>query len=269
MLSPIDYLKSWREWLMASRAAGQFLAGTLPFPGPALWKQQHTNSFLLKLKNFPLDCRAKCIVDIGANVGLFSRAAELYCPAATVIAVEPSSRAFAELSQVGGARIIPVQSAVGATPGKATLFIAEHLASSTMTPPGEYARQVYGSVAQPSGATEEVPVVTLADLLDSHHVQKVDLLKIDVEGFEPEVLEGAGAWLGPRIERIIIEVSVGRSNLEGGLELMRTLARKDYVLTNILDVHRSSHSPLGLVGHFDAWFVHRSLLADYPLANHS
>ena len=261
-MKPLAYLKLWRDWLRASQAVKRLLLETAPLPGAERWKREYTNSFLLKLKNFPLERGAKCIVDIGANVGLFSRAAELYCPKATVIAAEPSSGPFAELSKVGGARISAVQSAVGAVAGKATLFIAEHLASSTLRPPGEYAQQVYGSMAQPTGATEEVPVVTLAELLESHHVQKVDLLKVDVEGFEQQVLDGAGEWLGPRIERIIIEVSVGRHTLEGGLDLMRTLARRDYVLTNILDVSRSTRSREGLVGHFDAWFVHRSLLAE-------
>lgn len=260
-MNPISYLKLWRDWLRASRAAKRLLFETAPLPGAALWKRQYTNSFLLKLKNFPLDRGARCIVDVGANVGLFSRAAELYCPQATVIAVEPSSRAFAEMAKVGGERIVAVHNAVGAGAGKATLFIAGHLASSTLAPPGEYARQVYGSMAEPTGATEEVAVVTLAELLESRGVGKVDLLKIDVEGFEPQVLEGAGAWLGPRIERIIIEVSVGRHTLEGGLDLMRVLARRDYVLTNIVDVSRSTLAAAWPVGHFDAWFVHRSLLA--------
>jgi FkbM family methyltransferase len=268
-MNPLAYLRLWRDWLRANQAAGSFLFETAPLPGANLWKRWHTNSFLLKLKNFPLDRGAKCIVDVGANVGLFSRAAELYCPEAAILAVEPSNLAFAELSKVGGKRIIPIQSAVGAAAGTATLFIAEHLASSTLALPGEYAKQVYGSSGLPSGATEEVPVVTLADLLDSHRVNKVDLLKIDVEGFEPQVLEGAGAWLGPRIERIIMEVSIGRLNLEGGLDLIRTLAHKGYVLTNIVDVCRSSLSPAWPVGHFDAWFVHRSRLAEPPLSNHA
>ena len=260
MLDLITQLKDWRHWLKASAAVGRLLSDNAPLPGPSRWKQQYTNAFILKLQAFPLDRRAACVVDIGANVGLFSRAAELYCPNATVIAAEPSSRAFAELSEICGPRVIKVQSAVGATEGRAQLLIAEHLASSTLRPVSEEARKLYGIGAAPTGLTEDVSVVTLAGLLEQQRVEKVNLLKIDVEGFEPQVLAGAGEWLGSRIERIMMEVSVGRLSLDGSLDLLKSLAARGYVLVNILDIHRSPLVPGGPVANFDVWLTHQSCL---------
>ena len=260
MLDLITHIKDWRHWLKASAAVGRLVGENAPLPGPARWKRQYTNAFILKLQAFPLDRRAACVVDIGANVGLFSRAAELYCPNAKVIAAEPSSRAFAELSAICGPRVIKVQSAVGETAGRAQLLIAEHLASSTLRPVSEEARNIYGSGAAPTGLTEDVAVVTLAGLLEQQQVGKVSMLKIDVEGFEPQVLAGAGDWLGPRIERIMMEVSVGRLALDGSLDLLKSLAARGYVLVNVLDIYRSSLVPGSPVANFDVWLTHQSCL---------
>ena len=253
-----EYLKSCRAWLQASSAVGRVLCETVPLFGGDQWKRRYTNGFILKLKNFPIDRRARCIVDIGANVGLFSRAAETYCPKATIIAAEPSARAFAELSRICGPRVIKVKTAIGASSGTGQLLVAQHLASSTLKPLSDEARKIYGRGAEPTGVTEEVRVVTLAELLDQQKVECVDLLKIDVEGYEPQVLEGAAEWLGPRIQRIMMEVAVGRLSFNGSLELLRLLASRGYQLVYIEDIYRSCLMPYSPVANFDVWLIHQS-----------
>ena len=49
----------------------------------------------------------------------------------------------------------------------------------------------------------------------------VDLVKIDVEGFEIEVLRGATALLG-RTRYLLIELSLGREDSTANLEVLRT-----------------------------------------------
>ncbi len=62
------------------------------------------------------------------------------------------------------------------------------------------------------GAQEKHPVkiVSLDDLLDSLSIQQVDIMKIDVEGFELNVLKG----LKRRISRKLINVIVSRGLYE-------------------------------------------------------
>ena len=259
MPGPLEYLKLLRAWMQASSAAGRILFGTVPLLGDRHWKRHYTNGFILKLKDFPLDQRAGCIVDIGANVGLFSHAAEIYCPEARIIAAEPSTRAFAELSKTCGPRVVKVKAAIGASSGCAQLLIAEHLASSTLKPVSDEARKIYGPGAAPSGATEEVRIVTLAELMSQENIEHVDLLKIDVEGYEPQVLEGASEWLGPRIQRIIMEVAVGRLSLNGSLQLLNFLASHGYQLINFADIHRSPLLPYKPIANFDVWMIHESV----------
>jgi len=49
------------------------------------------------------------------------------------------------------------------------------------------------------------PVVALGDVLDTHRFERVDLLKIDIEGSEFSLFEGECGWLD-RVQRITMEV---------------------------------------------------------------
>ena len=51
----------------------------------------------------------------------------------------------------------------------------------------------------------KVPLVRLATVIREQGIDRVRLLKIDVEGFEPEVIEGLGNWMD-RVENIVLEV---------------------------------------------------------------
>jgi FkbM family methyltransferase len=128
------------------------------------------------------------IVDAGANIGmaalwLASRYldAELHC-------FEPESRCFAllqhNLRQLPGAR--SERSALGARNGTISLFVSAngsvHSVFETEAP----------------ACVETVPSTRLGDYLEQHGMERVDLLKMDVEGSELAILHG----LGEHIERV-------------------------------------------------------------------
>ena len=52
--------------------------------------------------------------------------------------------------------------------------------------------------------TETVQVVTLSDFMTEQNISNISLLKIDVEGLEPQVIKGAGELLS-NIDNIIFE----------------------------------------------------------------
>jgi hypothetical protein len=63
-------------------------------------------------------------------------------------------------------------------------------------------------------ASESVSVTTLDEYLSTHGIDQVDVLKLDVEGHEPQALEGAQATLSDhRIKAIVIETIVGHGPL--------------------------------------------------------
>jgi FkbM family methyltransferase len=122
-------------------------------------------------------------VDVGANVGLFSLlAARIVGAAGKVIAIEPAPaaaqalRATVDANGLGG--IVTIKEiAAGAEQGLGTLSIARNSTHSSL-------------VAGDAAATVVATIAPLDDALDG---MLPDMVKIDVEGFEANVIEGMKA----------------------------------------------------------------------------
>jgi len=132
-------------------------------------------------------------VDLGANVGFISVPLGRYAQTigARVLAVEalPSNaeRLHAHVSRAElEDRITVVLAAVGDR--LETLQIAVD-AGTGFTTNGVLVR----SPTADHRVYLEVQVQPLGDIFDAHAIERIDVLKIDVEGFEPKVLEGARA----------------------------------------------------------------------------
>lgn len=132
------------------------------------------------------------VLDIGANLGVVTlHLAKLVGPTGIVHSFEPNpavnellSRSI-ERNNLKNVRLHTC--ALGATDG-GTLELSfpeqnAGQATLTQTRPGEGWRSV------------QVPVKTLSALADEAGIGKIRLIKIDVEGFEKEVLTGARAWM--------------------------------------------------------------------------
>ena len=131
------------------------------------------------------------IVDIGAGDGLdsvvFSNAVG---PSGRVLAVEAHPATFVLLEQAcrlnGLSNVTPVQCAVMDAPG-----------SATMVEDGSH-RDLYTVLGGTNGArrTGEVPAKTLDELCREHEIERIDLLKMNIEGAERLALQGAEETLG-------------------------------------------------------------------------
>jgi FkbM family methyltransferase len=163
------------------------------------------------------------VVDAGANIGVFALFVVAECPDAIVHCFEPAPP-VAELLRANtrhhrGIRVN--QSGLGATSGHAafTYFPRASLFSGY---DGEDAkRRVVASLGEQwrrntrgrSGVeafckTESVDtrVVSLSDYIDAHEIERIDLLKIDVEGWECAVVDGVRPDHWSRIARVAMEV---------------------------------------------------------------
>lgn len=128
-------------------------------------------------------------MDIGANIGLSAVVLATLLPRGRVIAAEPAPRtaqALRETLALNGmeGRVAVEQVAVSAAPGK-TAFSADatHSAGSKIVDEGTMDRAALAPVI--------VPVTTLDGLVARHGLARLDLVKVDVEGYEGDVLEGA------------------------------------------------------------------------------
>jgi FkbM family methyltransferase len=132
------------------------------------------------------------VLDVGANIGLSALALAPLLPRGRIVAVEASPGTVAALRRtlaLNGleARVAVEPIALGAAPGEAAFHAAEHSAGAHLMDAA-----TLGAAALP---TVRVPVETLDALVARHGLARLDLIKIDVEGFETEVLDGAAATL--------------------------------------------------------------------------
>jgi len=144
---------------------------------------------------------ANVVVDLGANIGLASVFFGLRYPRAKIFSIEPEENNFALLvanTMALGDRVQARHAAVWVRDGLINLHTEGEDGSSL----GEWGVQVSEMTSESSCMTK---CFKLPTLLDQAGINKVDILKIDIEGAELELFSnGTDEWL-QRIGLIIIE----------------------------------------------------------------
>jgi len=135
--------------------------------------------------------------DVGANAGYFSIGVGGRFPDVRVVAFEPQptlARAIALSAALSGLdNVVVLQTMLGAREGSAQLFVPSH--------------SVHASAVSPAGRVRALtcPVKTLTGLVDRRLVPWPTLVKIDVEGAELDVLQGAVRILEDNPPYLVLE----------------------------------------------------------------
>jgi FkbM family methyltransferase len=138
------------------------------------------------------------IVDVGANVGLVTTALLRRFPDARVHAFEPTPETAAVLRTRLGAdgRVVVNEAALDATAGTAALRVDPHThgggSNSLLAHSDNFATRAPVDRYRPV----QVATTTLDRYADEHGLERLDVVKLDVEGAEVRVLEGATGLLG-------------------------------------------------------------------------
>lgn len=148
--------------------------------------------------------RPQTVIDVGVGYGSFS----LYktFPSASHLLVEPLEEfesALQEISRDHKAQF--VLAAAGAKPGTIVINVHPDLLGSSIL------KETEGSHAD--GTPRQVPVVALDHLCKERNLRGPYLIKVDVQGAEIDVLDGAKEIL-QRTELIILEVSLFQFHLD-------------------------------------------------------
>jgi FkbM family methyltransferase len=182
------------------------------------------------------------VVDVGANKGDFSLlAAKMVSPSGSVFAIEPVDYTYQYLRE-NIARSYPGSDVIR------TFQLAAYNEDSEVQinifPNNFFSWNTLGKPIMKSNGHEVTPTQTetvLAKRLDSfcdeHHIDRINLLKIDVEGFEAEVFAGASKLVQSQtIDAIVFEIS--KAPLEGTQktprDVMKAFMNEGFVVSLIL-----------------------------------
>lgn len=142
------------------------------------------------------------VLDVGANVGGYSKDAVRINPSVTVFAFEPHPLTFERLvsNTTAHKAIRPFNCAVGDQRGRQMLY--DRLSESG-TAHASIFREVIENIHKAQSSGYEVNVITLDEFVEEKGLMRVDLLKIDTEGYELNVLKGGIKAIRSGIFRII------------------------------------------------------------------
>jgi FkbM family methyltransferase len=147
-------------------------------------------------------------IDLGAHVGFHSVvAAAMVGPSGVVLAFEPNPASYASLSnhiEINKlSHLRAFNMAVGGFDGKATLY--ENLDNDgecALWPVNQSVDNI--KTASTSLNSTSVPQVTLDTIASQLRLSRIDVLKMDVEGSEVKVMEGAQQYLAGGAAKLII-----------------------------------------------------------------
>ena len=142
------------------------------------------------------DSSIDIIFDVGANKGDVTLGLSNEYPDSNIFVFEPSPQTFKKLTS--NLSNVPNVTLINTAIGKKEGF-------ARMTQGADLMNKI---VSDETEDTVIVPITTIDALVSSYNLDKIDFLKIDTEGFELEVLLGAGHSLS-KLSINVIEVEVG------------------------------------------------------------
>jgi FkbM family methyltransferase len=195
-------------------------------------KRDGTKIFLSEIR-----CRGFCpksILDVGANRGEWSRNAKSVFKEADFFLIEPQieMKPFLDRFCADSAQNKWVLAGAGAELGELTLTIWDNFVGSSFL--AEELNEIVPSLEQ-----RKVPVTTIDHLIQQNEMQIPDLVKIDVQGFELEVLKGGKSCFG-HTEAFILETSFFSFSAKQPLfhEVVNFMLARGYVVYDVLHLLR-------------------------------
>lgn len=214
------------------------------------------------------------LLDIGANLGYFSLLAAAKCPQGRIFSVEPDPQNFRAFSasialNAFGERIKAVQTAASDEDGCATLSDLGNAANRGARFTAKSRATLEARVHGPAPTFTEVRMARLDHLFAG---ERIDVVKIDVEGHEPPALRGAEGLLRANKPAILLEFSPGNIiNIAGEqpdspLRFLRELGYRWQVLGDDGSLGAPETDPATLIARLQARNEHH---ADLLLQNDS
>jgi len=201
-------------------------------------------------RHYPVQASDRVIIDVGANIGLFTIYAARQAPGARIIAVEPfpdtGRRLQKHLEDNRLAdRVTVLNCALAEETGRGEMDSAEGIPSQHRRIHSEDTATLnvrHRGVA----ALEKVPLVfvekrTLADIVELAHADNVDLMKMNMDGNECAVLMKTPAGVLQHFKRVAVQYhELPATAKMGKAQLFSYLGKSGFRLVSDRDTHRGS-----------------------------
>lgn len=208
---------------------------------------QETLNLLKRVKS--LGYTPSTIIDVGANSAEWSRSVKSIFSESQYVLVEPQAEMEPFLQRFCQENMgsIYFLAGAGAEPGELALTMWDDFAGSSFV-----IEKSDDWLA--SGKQRKTPIITIDSLVQNKEIEIPDLVKVDVQGFEREVLKGATCCFG-KTELFILETSMFSGQAVKPLfhELIDFMLERDYVAYDIIDRNYRPYD--GALGQVDICFV--------------
>jgi len=202
--------------------------------------------------------RIGTIIDVGANTGQFAKMIHRVCPQARLYAFEPIADCFEQLQRtlatIPGASAFHM--ALGDQNGTITINRSEFTPCSSMLPVTDLLTRDYPDAGKVT--PQKTDIARLDDVMGDK-IEGELLVKIDVQGYEPEVIAGGRETLA-RASYVAVEVTfqeqyVGQPLFDGVYQLM---TREGFIYRGSAGQYESKSE--GLFAYADAVFENPRLV---------
>jgi len=187
------------------------------------------------------------IFDVGAYVGEVVATYKKLFPQSTIYCFEPFPDSFQKVNRLcRDASIKAHQIALSNKEGKATFNINVDLSCNSLLPPTESDFKCYSAKSIKDGEIQ-VETNTLDNFCAGTKISYIDILKLDVEGTEVKVLEGASKMLSKQAIKLIYSEVMFIPHYDGGCmfhELDAFLNRYGYTLFNLYNLKSARNGQL-------------------------
>lgn len=185
------------------------------------------------------------ILDIGANIGNYSNKVKSFCPGATIYAFEPHPKTFAQLrSEASRNGYTAINAGCGDKEVRVQLY--DYKGDKN----GSQHASLYGEAIEEFRKAETqsytVDMTTIDDFVSRNGLQKIHLLKLDIEGNELRAIEGAKASIAAGLIDII-QFEFNEMNV-----LSRCFFRDFYKVLPEYNLYRTLPDGLLPLGPYDA-----------------